>query len=204
MNMRTLPRHPNTGLMALGIGKRGPIWPVLGGAEGTEGAPPPADKGGAESTTEGKTFTQADLDRVIGERLARERENFKDYDSLKAAADELAKIKDGQKTELEKSNGERDELKARLAEVESSKAASDLALLRREIASDKGLTDPKLVKRVGGGTREEIEADVVELLEVQGVRGKPKPNPQQGNPSSGTGSSIASGRERYLARHGKK
>jgi len=29
----TLPVHPFTGLTALGIGKRGPIWPVLGGAE---------------------------------------------------------------------------------------------------------------------------------------------------------------------------
>lgn len=31
MALHTLPRHPVTGLRALGIGKRGPIWPAMGG-----------------------------------------------------------------------------------------------------------------------------------------------------------------------------
>lgn len=33
MSGEYLPIHPITGLRAIGIGKRGPIWPVLGGSE---------------------------------------------------------------------------------------------------------------------------------------------------------------------------
>lgn len=36
--MSHLPVHPVTGLRALGMGKRGPIWPVLGGSEDAEPA----------------------------------------------------------------------------------------------------------------------------------------------------------------------
>ena len=39
-----LPIHPTTGLTALGVGKRGPIWPVLGG--NGEGDGDTGDKGG--------------------------------------------------------------------------------------------------------------------------------------------------------------
>lgn len=42
-----LPIHPTTGLTALGIGKRGPIWPVLGGnGEGDGGTGEGDNKGG--------------------------------------------------------------------------------------------------------------------------------------------------------------
>lgn len=36
--MSYLPVHPATGLRALGMGKRGPIWPVLGGSEDADPA----------------------------------------------------------------------------------------------------------------------------------------------------------------------
>lgn len=39
MGNANLPIHPTTGLQALAIGRRGPIWPVMGGAEdGDDGA----------------------------------------------------------------------------------------------------------------------------------------------------------------------
>ena len=46
--------------------------------------------------------SQEELDRRIGPRLERERSKFADYDALKAAADELAQIKESQKTEAER------------------------------------------------------------------------------------------------------
>jgi hypothetical protein len=49
--------------------------------EGTEGTPP---EGTEES---GKTFSQADLDRIVTERLARESKRYSDYDDLKAKAE---------------------------------------------------------------------------------------------------------------------
>lgn len=46
--------------------------------------------------------TQADLDRIISERVARTKAQFKDYTQLKAAADELAQIKAANQTEAER------------------------------------------------------------------------------------------------------
>ncbi|MBH0778816.1 hypothetical protein [Nocardia bovistercoris] len=43
---KSLPRHPDTGLLAIGETRRGPIWPVLGGSgdgDGNTGDAPPAD-----------------------------------------------------------------------------------------------------------------------------------------------------------------
>lgn len=53
--------------------------------------------GGAESAPveAEKKFTQADIDRVVQERLARERQRYSDYDELKAKVD-------AQKSEAEK------------------------------------------------------------------------------------------------------
>lgn len=43
--MSDLPIHPRTGLRAIGIGKRGPIWPIAGGSQplGAPPTDPPAD-----------------------------------------------------------------------------------------------------------------------------------------------------------------
>jgi hypothetical protein len=70
-------------------------------------APPATPKdapgGGTQPATGGeRTFTQAELDRILGDRLARDREKYADYDTLKAAAAELEALKEAEKTELEK------------------------------------------------------------------------------------------------------
>ena len=41
---------------------------------------------------EGRTLTQADIDRIVEDRLKRERAKFSDYDELKAKADKLTEI----------------------------------------------------------------------------------------------------------------
>ncbi|MEV6432580.1 hypothetical protein [Nocardia sp. NPDC051463] len=51
--------HPVTGLRALGMGKRGPIWPILGGSEDNPPADPPVDDAPAgETPASGKGFPQ--------------------------------------------------------------------------------------------------------------------------------------------------
>lgn len=47
--------------------------------------------------TQQKTFTQEDVDRIVGERIKREREKYADYDDLKAKAN----ANDETKSELE-------------------------------------------------------------------------------------------------------
>lgn len=73
----------------------GKTLPVVAGGDGPE--PPPEDP---------KPFTpitsQEDLNRVLAERLNRERTKFADYDELKAKADQFDVLEQASKSELDK------------------------------------------------------------------------------------------------------
>jgi hypothetical protein len=66
-----------------------------------------------------QTFTQADLDRIVQQRIQRERAKFADYDEVKAAADRLSELEAAQLTELEKATQ-----KANAAEAARDEALS--------------------------------------------------------------------------------
>lgn len=87
----------------------------------TEGTPNPESNpgaGGEPKPAEGKTFTQAELDQMIKDRLAQQRKNeFGDYADLKAKAD-------GAKT-----------VEQQLADLAKKHAAAEARILRADIAS---------------------------------------------------------------------
>jgi len=69
--------------------------------QSTEQATVNADaQGGGQQP--GKTFTQAELDAILAERLSRQKAQFKDYDDLKAAAGKWAEVQEAQKSEAQK------------------------------------------------------------------------------------------------------
>jgi hypothetical protein len=127
---------------------------------------------GGDGTTQQKTFTQEELERIIAERLRREREKYKDYNELKKAAEELQKLKEAQMTEQEK-------LQAKLAEMEKAKMELELKLqeaqlekMKLHILDELGL--PKVwANRIFGTTEEEIRQDAEELKKLLGVSSKP-------------------------------
>jgi hypothetical protein len=101
------------------IGSR--LLPVFAGADngpggdggpgaGGAGAPaPPAGaggdgKGGAGDGSNGqqRSFSQEEVDRIVGDRLARDRQKYADYDDLKAKAAKLDDLEAANKTELER------------------------------------------------------------------------------------------------------
>ena len=129
--------------------------------------PDPTSNPNPEPTTD-QTFTQADLDRIVSERLQRERAKFADYDDLKAKAAEKVTIEE------------------RVADIERAAKASEERALRAEVANAKGLT-PSQAKRLVGSTREELEADADELLKDIGAQKKSNNvSPREGNqPQSG-------------------
>ena len=100
-----------------------------------------------------QTFTQADVDRIVRERVQREKAKYADYDDLKAKA--------GQSTTLEE----------RVAGLETAAREAESRALRAEIANAKGLT-PSQAKRLVGSTREELESDADELLKDIGAQKK--------------------------------
>ena len=69
-----------------------------------DGATAPTSQNTANTGTGERTFSQADVDRMIADRLSREQEKYADYDALKAAKEELDKLNDGLKSEFEKAN----------------------------------------------------------------------------------------------------
>ena len=50
----------------------------------------------------GKTFTQDELNRIVAERVSRAQAKFADYGELKTKAAELDKVRDANKTDLER------------------------------------------------------------------------------------------------------
>ncbi len=85
--------------------------------------------------------TQEELDKVIGARLAREREKFADYDDLKAAASKLA------------------DAEARLAQIDAQAA---LDKIRNDVAQEAGV--PAGLLR--GSTKDELAAHASALAEA--------------------------------------
>ena len=68
------------------------------------GATAPTSQNTANAGTGVRTFSQADVDCMIADRLSREKKKYADFAALNAAKEELDKLKDGQKSEFEKAN----------------------------------------------------------------------------------------------------
>jgi len=87
-----------------------------------EGADPKDANAGGEQAGQGeRTFTEAELQAVVRDRLARQRSQFADYDTLKDAAAHWEEHRKAQMTELEKAQ-------ARITELErvSAKAQEQI------------------------------------------------------------------------------
>ena len=78
-----------------------PTGGAAGGAGGdtTTTTPSGGDGTGGDA---GRTFTQAELDKIVGQRVARERSQFADYDELKTKAGEFDRLAESQKSEVQK------------------------------------------------------------------------------------------------------
>lgn len=130
----------------------------------------PNDTPTPKKDDEGKTFTQADIDRIVADRLSREKNKYSDYEDLKAKAEKFDQAEAANKSEADKLRDENEALKAKVSAGESK-------ALRAQIAMEKGLTAAQ-AKRLVGSTQEELEADADEILEAfpsQGGGTKPPP-----------------------------
>jgi hypothetical protein len=98
-----------------------------GGDGGNGGGDGGAGDGGGGSD---KTFTQAQLDKIVSDRLKRQKEQFKDYDDLKSKATKFDELDAASKSDLEKANE-----RAAEAEAKSEKATqtANQRLIRGEI-----------------------------------------------------------------------
>lgn len=126
------------------------------------------DNSTSAATGAGQTFTQADLDRVLTERLARERAKFADYGDLKAKATQLDELQESQKTELQKATD-------RIAALQAENQVHKVGEVRRKAAADAGLS-PELAEFI---TAADPEA-ALEQAKKLAARVKP-PEPKDAN-----------------------
>lgn len=99
------------------------------GEPATEPTTPPADPNPPANPEPEKTFNQAEVDRIVAERLARDRKGREDYDDIKAKLAELEKAEEERK-KAEMTAAERLEAEkaAALKAAEEAKAERDKAL----------------------------------------------------------------------------
>ena len=88
-----------------------------------------------ESTTE-KTFTQAEVDTIIGERLQRERNKYADYNALKEKADMYDQYTEANKTELQKANEKAEALQK---ELDGLKQEAAIRGIRESVSKETGV-----------------------------------------------------------------
>lgn len=124
------------------------LLPVISGGSDDGGSGSAGDGAGAtgdsnnnnESGNDNKTFTQADLDAKVDERLRRERQKYNDYDSLKAKAEEFDKLQESQKDATQKAV---DEAKKQAREEALAEVTQDRFGDRVLVHAAKDFADPE-------------------------------------------------------------
>lgn len=99
---------------------------------------------------EERTFTQSEMDAIIGDRLKRERAKYADYEDIKAKAARYDAAEEAAKTDLEKAVEERDRLRAKLEALEGERARAEQVA---KAASEHGV-DAALLARMSGDPEE--------------------------------------------------
>jgi hypothetical protein len=124
--------------------------------------------GGSTSTADDAfkpPATQADLDRLIGDRVARERAKYADHDELAAKAKRLDEIEAANKSDLDK---EKD--RAAAAEADRDKARAEAQRLR--VAAKHGISDEDADLFLTGLDEQTLEAQAKRLADREADRKK--------------------------------
>jgi hypothetical protein len=145
--------------------------------------PTPAPEAGPEADEQQEqTFKQADVDRIVRERVKREREKFADYDDLKAKA------------------GEATTAEERIAKLEKEIQTSQHEALKRRVQARHGISDDDADLFLTGTDEDTLTAQAERLAAREAER-KQNGNhvPREGNnPAPGTGSTEESQLARSL------
>lgn len=143
---------------------------------------PPADATGSNSGATDRTFTQADIDRIIKDRLEQERGKAQKQ-AEKAQAEAEAKVLAEQGKYKELFEKQQAELQAAQAEARSA----SIKVLQRDAATQANLPLP-LADRLKGDTLDEMVADAKAIMAAL-----PKPAVPNINANSGAGGAPVPG-----------
>lgn len=122
------------------------------------------NQGQEQQTAQQVTFTQEDVNRIVADRLSRERSKFADYEDLRAKAEKFDAMEEASKTELQKAQELAASFKKQLDDLTAANKARDA---RDKVASETGVP----VSLLHGSTEEECKQEAEALLKFRG--GKP-------------------------------
>jgi hypothetical protein len=100
-----------------------------------------APDGGGGTSTFNPPASQDEFDRMVGDRLARERQKFADYDDLKAKAAKFDEVDAASKTELQRLQDAVAERDSKLADLPRQVRAQAIRFASK--ASQAGFLDPE-------------------------------------------------------------
>lgn len=98
-----------------------------------------------------RTFTQSEMDAIIGERLARERAKYADYETIKQKAEQFDAAEEASKSELQKATEKAEALQK---QVDAMLKADNARQVRDKVAKETGVPAELLI----GETEEECKA----------------------------------------------
>lgn len=133
--------------------------------DGQQAAEKPVEK----PKSEGQTFTQADVDRIVSERVKRAEAKYADYDDLKAKVGEKASADD------------------RIAKLEADLRASQREALKRRVQAAHGISDEDADLFLTGADEDSLTAQAKRLAERESERKK------QGNRAPKEGTTTGAG-----------
>lgn len=167
-----------------------------GGDNGSDDGDDGSDDGDDDHSDEPeKKYTDADIDKIVKERLARERKAAEKKARQQAEAEKLKNM-----TAAEKRDAEFEEMKARLATLEAEKNQASMLSTASDILKDAGIVvSSKLVGHLIAETADETKANVDEFVKLyndavnKGVKAAMKAsgsNPKKGGTSTLTREEI--------------
>lgn len=113
-----------------------------------------------------KTFTQAEVDAIVGDRLKRDRQKYADYDAMKEKAEKYDQMEEANKSELQKAIERGDALQS---ELDSIKAANTIRDIRTKVAEETGVPASLLTAATEDECREQAKA----ILDYANPKGYP-------------------------------
>lgn len=116
------------------------------------------ENGTVTEAQEERTFTQAELDEIVKNRVAKERSKYTDYEELQSKASKFDEMEEANKSELQKATEKADALQKQLDELTK---ASELRNIREKVSTDTGVP----INLLTGETEDDCTKQAQAILE---------------------------------------
>lgn len=151
--------------------------------------------------------SQEDLNRIIADRLSRDREKFKDYDALKTKAEQFDRLQQNGAGQTADVTAQLQQFEQRVTAAETSASqtqeqltATQTELARKDVALTKGIGKEQL-PLLTATTKDELEKQADAILALTRGSGRV---PGQGGGGGDAPSGLDAGRAEWEKRHPKK